>query len=107
MKLIAITYIFRSDSNAAKLYQTLHYTDGTTSCDCPGWTRRVQPNGSRTCKHTRSVEAGIASQTCTRFVQHVAAPLMPGFQPVQAKPMVKAIPVISQQDLPGRVFDLD
>ena len=42
---------YRSSSNASKLYETLLYDDGTTSCNCPGWTRRVAPDGSRTCKH--------------------------------------------------------
>jgi hypothetical protein len=58
MKQIAKTYIFKSSSGDAT-YQTLLYQDGSTSCDCPGWTRRVQPDGSRTCKHTRVVSAGM------------------------------------------------
>lgn len=60
-KEIASTYVFRSDSNPAKAYQTLQYTDGTTSCECPGWARR-NPPGGRTCKHTRYVEMGVGAQ---------------------------------------------
>lgn len=61
MKQIHTAFSFAS-SSGGKLYQTLLYDDGTTSCDCPGWTRRVQPDGSRTCKHTRSVANGTAAQ---------------------------------------------
>lgn len=49
-------WIFQSDSNPDNEYQTLLYYDGTTSCDCPGWTRR----SVRSCKHTRWVECGLA-----------------------------------------------
>jgi hypothetical protein len=51
---------FRSESQPDKLYETLRYDNGNLSCGCPGWTRRVSPDGSRSCKHTRSVEAGTA-----------------------------------------------
>lgn len=46
-------WTFASDSNPDRVYQTLRYTDGTASCNCPGWTRRVAGAGSRSCKHTR------------------------------------------------------
>ena len=52
-------YCFKS-SNGSALYETLQYTDGSLSCDCPGWTRRVSSDGSRTCKHVRSVQIGTA-----------------------------------------------
>lgn len=42
-------------SSSDKTYETLQWSDGSLSCDCPGWTRRVAKDGSRTCKHTRSV----------------------------------------------------
>lgn len=32
---------FASDSNENVEYQPLQYADGTTSCNCKGWTRRV------------------------------------------------------------------
>lgn len=44
---------FASSSGTTK-YETRTYTDGTASCDCPGWTRRPQ----RTCKHTESLLSG-------------------------------------------------
>lgn len=48
-------------SSGSKTYETLKWNDGSTSCDCMGWCRRVAADGSRTCKHTRSVEAGRGS----------------------------------------------
>ena len=56
---IVSTHIFASDSSPGTKYQTLVYNDGTLSCDCKGWTRRVQGDGSRTCKHVREVEANL------------------------------------------------
>ena len=60
---IAQCWTFTSSSGRGR-YQTLLYADGTTSCDCPGWCRRVAPDGSRTCKHTRSVLMGTANREC-------------------------------------------
>ena len=51
---------FNSDSDPNKEYETLRYLDGSTSCNCAGWTRRVAPDGSRSCKHTRLVDLGRA-----------------------------------------------
>ena len=53
---------FRSSSDPDKVYYTQVYSDGSTSCNCPGWTRRVGPGGARSCKHTREVEANLASK---------------------------------------------
>ncbi len=36
-------------------YTACEVSDGTTSCDCMGWTRR-NPPGGRTCKHTQDYE---------------------------------------------------
>ena len=55
-KKIVKMWKFKSESNPNKIYETLQYSDGTTSCGCPGWTRRAE----RTCKHTRSIAAGTA-----------------------------------------------
>ena len=54
-KVVAKVWTFES-SSSSKTYETLQYTDGTTSCNCPGWTRRTAADGSRTCKHTRLVD---------------------------------------------------
>jgi len=53
-----------ASSKGDKRYETLLYADGSTSCDCPGWCRRVAADGSRTCKHTRSVLMGTADAEC-------------------------------------------
>ena len=50
-----------ASSSSSKTYETLQYTDGTTSCNCPGWTRRVDKvTGERSCKHTKAVDSGRA-----------------------------------------------
>ena len=64
-KNISQVWTFASDSNPNVSYQTLQYVDGSTSCNCPGWTRRVAPDGSRSCKHTRCVDMGTADNLCT------------------------------------------
>jgi len=56
---------FASDSNPNIEYETLQYADGTTSCNCMGWTRRVAADGSRSCKHCRLVDMGTADNHCT------------------------------------------
>ncbi len=63
-KQITRVWTFASDSNPDIEYQTLQYADGTTSCDCPGWCRRVAADGSRSCKHVRAVHMGTADRTC-------------------------------------------
>ena len=60
---IAKCWTFASSSGGGR-YQTLLYADGSTSCDCPGWCRRVAADGSRSCKHTRSVLMGTADRDC-------------------------------------------
>lgn len=51
---------FKSKSNPNNSYECLVYSSGSTSCNCPGWTRR-NINGQRECKHTLLVEAMLAS----------------------------------------------
>ena len=63
-KQITRVWTFASDSNPNVEYETLQYADGTTSCNCKGWTRRVAPDGSRSCKPTRSVDMGTADRQC-------------------------------------------
>ena len=62
-KQIARVWAFASDSSDAE-YETLQYSDGSTSCNCRGWTRRTAPDGSRSCKHTRLVDMGRADAVC-------------------------------------------
>jgi hypothetical protein len=62
---ISRVWTFASDSNPDIEYETLQYSDKSTSCNCKGWTRRVASDGSRSCKHTRYVDMGIANNYCT------------------------------------------
>jgi hypothetical protein len=59
-KKIAKTWTFASDSNPKRKYQTLQYSDGSTSCNCKGWTQRTTTDGSRSCKHTRAIDMNTA-----------------------------------------------
>ena len=63
-KPIRQVWTFRSDSDPGMQYETLCYSDGSTSCGCKGWTRRVAADGSRSCKHTRWVDQGMADRHC-------------------------------------------
>lgn len=76
---LAKSWFFGSSSNPAKKYETIRYTKGSTSCDCPGWTRRTGSDGSRSCKHTRAVDQDVADQTalsCKDYrTEEVKAPL--------------------------------
>lgn len=69
-KTVAEVWVFKS-SKGDRTYQSLLYTDDTTSCDCPGWTRRVANNGSRSCKHTRSIDCGSATHDCEKHHVYV------------------------------------
>jgi len=62
-KAIAKCWTFAS-SRGGHSYQTLLYADGSTSCDCLGWCRRVARDGSRSCRHTRAVVLGSADREC-------------------------------------------
>src|SRR6476620_4431609 len=64
-KQVRQVWTFASDSNPLIQYQTLQYADGSTSCNCKGWTRRTATDGSRSCKHTRWVDLKVADQHCT------------------------------------------
>ncbi len=78
-KPISQVWTFDSDSNPDINYETLRYTDGSTSCNCRGWTQRVAANGSRSCKHTRAVDMGTADQQST--ASHSYEPVKPQPQP--------------------------
>lgn len=68
---IAIVYIFASATTAGKEYQTLQYADGSTSCNCKGWTiRRRQANGERSCIHTRHIDCGTAARHATAVKEY-------------------------------------
>ena len=67
---ISQVWTFPSDSNPDKEYETLRYTDGSLSCNCPGWTRRVAVDGSRSCKHTRWIDLGQSERQCSATHQY-------------------------------------
>lgn len=50
-----------SSSNPSKTYETILYVDGSTSCNCRGWTFKKEGQ-ERTCTHTRMVDQGIADR---------------------------------------------
>ena len=73
-------------SRGDRRYQTLLYADGSTSCDCPGWCRRVAGDGSRSCRHTRSVLMGSADRECESIHDyHDATPARAGAAMVPVK----------------------
>ncbi len=76
-KPILKVWTFRSDSNRQTEYPTLQHVDGSTSCNCAGWTRRVADNGSRPCKHTRWVDLGTAARHCSAFPDYAIQPSTP------------------------------
>ena len=91
-KEIIKAWTFRS-GNGNGFYQTLQYSDSTTSCDCMGWTRRCK-NGHRSCKHTRSVDMNTADMLCERKVKY------------NQSVGVKA-PILQQGELRARHFDFN
>ena len=52
-----------ASGSGSNQYETLRYDDGSTSCNCMGWTIK-RPGQERQCKHTRSVYAGQADREC-------------------------------------------
>lgn len=90
MKTPAYQYRFTS-SSGNHTYETLQWTDGSLSCDCPGWVRRCV-DGKRTCKHVRFVETGVAQ---TESISHgpvgggVKSMPAPTTSPVVTKPGFK------------------
>ena len=83
---ISKCWTFASSSGSGR-YQTLQYADGSTSCECPGWCRRVAADGSRSCKHTRSVLMGTADRECESM--HDSKIQIPAAAPVSAAPAVR------------------
>jgi hypothetical protein len=87
-----------SSSSPGKVYETLVFQDGSTSCNCPGWTRRVAPDKTRSCKHTIAALAGCAGlfPGSTPPVKPFSKPPV---KPVAVKPPVK--PVVSTPPKPA------
>lgn len=88
---------FTSSSNPNNSYETLQYEDGSTSCNCMGWCRRVAPDGSRSCKHTRAVDLGTADQEATTSLDYQtkaqkAAPIQTQTKTVAKKAKLTPVP---------------
>jgi hypothetical protein len=82
-KAIKKVWEFKS-SSGSKTYQTLLYEDGSTSCNCMGWTRRNPPEG-RNCKHTRMVDMGTADKQADAYKDYTKSDPTK-LAPEQAKP---------------------
>ena len=70
-KAVAKVWGFKS-SSSSKIHEARLYEDGTTSCNCRGWSQHVHADGSRACRHTRSVEgktADFESEYCNDYTQ--------------------------------------
>ena len=94
-KPIRKVWTFRSDSDPDIEYQTLQYADGSTSCPCKGWTRRVALDGSRSCKHTRWVDLGTADLHCAaahNYENHKPQPIIN-----HAQHQIKTAPRLGQR----------
>jgi len=85
---ITKAWTFKSSSGSAQ-YETLQYEDGSTSCNCMGWTRR-NPPGGRNCKHTRAVDMGSADGQATACHDYRAQPARVAAQVRAEKTPVKA-----------------
>jgi hypothetical protein len=106
-KKISKVWTFKSESNPGKTYETLQYDDDTTSCGCPGWTRRVAHDGSRSCRHIRLVDQGLADSQCVSSHSYTEAnaPVSNTFsniqtpltKPVKLKPATK--PAVPQRKI--------
>ena len=95
-KKISKVWTFASNSNPNVEYETLQYADGTTSCNCKGWTRRVAPDGSCSCKHTRSVDMGTADRQCKATYSYEPQPHQQQ-QPTNAKHQILQLPKLGHR----------
>ena len=93
---ISKVWTFASDSNPSNQYETLQYVGGSTSCNCKGWTRRVAADGTRSCKHTRYVDQGIADHHCTAHHNYESNNTQPKGQ-THAKIEIKSLPKLGQR----------
>lgn len=100
---IAKVWRFESSSGTST-YETIKYSDGTTSCSCPGWCRRVAADGSRSCKHTRLVDMGAADMSCLSNHDYNASKSVKAPQPQpQPQPVKKARKPAVAAPTPGYV----
>ena len=96
-KPISRVWMFPSDSNPAITYETLMYTDGSLSCNCPGWTRRLAADGSRSCKHTRAVDMGQADVRCSASHSYESPNSKPPIHQPHARTQTHESPKLGQR----------
>ena len=89
------SWLFES-SSSSKTYETLRYADGSLTCNCPGWTRRITASGERTCKHTRMAECGLATREAKHHRDYHTY-----FAPLPAAPPPPAPPALNSHILQG------
>ena len=89
-------WTFVSDSNPSVQYETLQYEDGSTSCNCKGWTRRIAVDGTRSCKHTRYVDMGIANKHSSAHHHYESNQPQPKGN-TNAKIKIKSLPKLGQR----------
>lgn len=99
-----------ASTHGTTTYETLLYSDGTLSCNCPGWVFRKadQPRG---CRHTREAEPFAArllsGQLTPEAVGAVRPATTPRPSPTRRRP---AVPRPTVNPLTGRLrrhIDLD
>lgn len=120
-----VIYTFRSSSSKDKTYETIAIPVNTKrgwefTCNCPGWTRRVDENGQRLCVHTRVVQAGNP-EADPLFVSKSERLNLPRYYPTQGyeeyeRPAIKVklgpVPIVkppspSPKPKPTRKFSFD
>lgn len=84
-KITKKVWMFPSSSyeKNGKTYETIQYTDGSTSCNCPGWTRHVAADGSRNCKHVRNIDMGRADAAALSSHDYTQSGQTPEPQPAK------------------------
>ena len=96
-KTIGAAWRFASDSNPNRIYETLQYVDGSTSCNCKGWTQRITADGKRSCKHTRSIDMGIADKESVSREKYAA---------IKKAPNISNIPIRSSSTGKKRLIQI-
>lgn len=87
------SWLFRSE-HSDEVHETLKHSDGSLSCSCRGWTRRVHDRScrfygikaksttdcgcQRSCKHVRWVKLDVADQRAETSAVLVAEPVSTG-----------------------------
>ena len=109
-KTVAKTWNFESDSSQGKFYESVLYVDGSTSCGCKGWTqRKPDPDGNRTCKHTRMIDSGVADQAAaasqTYATLSAATIVNKKFPAIKAAKAGKGKAAKQEPETKGRKFD--